>query len=86
MLTNNSQNQLQLTGYYGEIWLEIAEKLGLEFDVIEGTAYGILSEDGHWNGLIGMVYKNEADIAIGDFYPTTSRKTVVDFALPTDID
>ena len=86
MLTNSSQNQLQLTGYYGEIWDEIAGKLGLVYDVIEGTAYGILNEDGHVNGLIGMVYRNEADIAVADFYPTTSRKTVVDFALPTDID
>ena len=86
MLSNNSQSELQISGYYGDIWLEIAEKLDFEFEVIEGYSYGLLQENGFWNGLVGMVYRNEADIAVAGLYFTGSRNTVVDFALPTGLD
>ena len=84
IVSNSSQSQLQISGYYGEIWLDIAEKLDLDFEVFEGTTYGILQENGHWNGMVGMVYRNEVEIAVADFIATDSRKTAIDFALPTD--
>ena len=86
MLSRNSHNQSTISGYYGEIWNDIAEKLDLDYKIVEGKAYGLLQEDGHWSGLVGMVHRNEVDIAVADFYPTDSRKQVVDFALETDLD
>ena len=86
ILSNNSQQQLTISGYYGEIWIDIAEKLGLEYEVIEEQTYGLLQENGSWSGLAGMLHRNEVDIAVADFYATPSRKTIVDFAMPTDVD
>ena len=79
MLSRNSHNQSTISGYYGEIWNDIAEKLDLAYQIVEGKAYGLLQEDGHWSGLVGMVHRNEADIAVADFMPTRAREEVVNF-------
>ncbi|KAK3853995.1 hypothetical protein Pcinc_039494 [Petrolisthes cinctipes] len=49
-------------------------------------AWGIPTEGGDWNGMIGMVKRNEADLALGPFGLTYSRSRVVDFSSPILID
>ncbi|XP_068216641.1 glutamate receptor ionotropic, kainate glr-3-like [Palaemon carinicauda] len=49
-------------------------------------AWGIPTSSGDWNGMIGMVKRNEADIALGPFGLTYSRSRVVDFSSPILID
>ncbi|XP_047490883.1 glutamate receptor-like [Penaeus chinensis] len=49
-------------------------------------AWGIPTEAGDWNGMIGMVKRNEADLALGPFGLTYSRSRVVDFSSPILID
>ena len=73
------KNELQVTGVYGSVWQEFAKSTGLEYEVLESSSYGSLDEDGKWNGMIGMVHRNEADIAVADFSPTSARKEVVNF-------
>ena len=50
--------------------------------VIEGSKYGAATANrsGTFNGMIGKVQRNEADIAVADFLKTLSRSEVVDFA------
>ncbi|KAI0225574.1 Glutamate receptor 1 [Lamellibrachia satsuma] len=44
--------------------------------------WGGPSENGSWNGMIGMVLRGEADFALAKFTITSIRKEVVDFAFP----
>nr|XP_053642887.1 probable glutamate receptor [Cherax quadricarinatus] len=49
-------------------------------------AWGAPDSNGVWNGMIGMVKRNEVDIALGPFGLTGSRAAVVDFSQPILID
>lgn len=80
-LEKNLNGEVVLTGYMGEIWQEMANKLELNYTVVEGYQYGLLNANGTWSGLIGMLHYNAADIAVGDFTPTPSRRQVVDFCM-----
>ena len=44
--------------------------------------WGAVTENGSWNGMIGMVERGEVEVAISSFYMTPSRKEVVDFTVP----
>lgn len=53
-----------------------------EFKLCKDGAYGIKKKDGTWNGMIGELIRNEADIAIVDLTITSKREDAVDFTLP----
>lgn len=44
--------------------------------------YGSQNPDGTWNGMLGELIRNEADIAIVDLTITKKREEAVDFTLP----
>ncbi|KAG7153933.1 Glutamate receptor-like 67, partial [Homarus americanus] len=50
----------------------------------DGT-FGSKQNDGSWSGMVGMVARGEADIALGPFGITESRTEVVDFTWPVMI-
>ena len=79
---NNGSNGLEVRGLYGEIWSEICDALKIDYVVIEESKYGAATSNGSstFNGMIGKVQRNEADIAVADFLKTLSRSEVVDFA------
>ena len=39
-------------------------------------AYGVLDENGQWNGLIGLLVQNQADMSINDLTITYERAQV----------
>ena len=41
-------------------------------------AWGVLQEDGHFNGIIGMLERNEADVGVTAFVILRSRSQVAD--------
>ena len=45
------------------------------------SGWGGMTENGSWNGMVGMVERGEVEIAVSDFYMTPSRKDVVDFTV-----
>ncbi|XP_042241496.1 probable glutamate receptor [Homarus americanus] len=49
-------------------------------------AWGAPDSNGVWNGMIGMVKRNEADLAMGPFGITEARAKVVEFSQPILID
>lgn len=53
-----------------------------EFRLCKDGAYGSKKKDGTWNGMIGELIRNEADIAIVDLTITSKREEAVDFTLP----
>ena len=48
-------------------------------ETIDG-GWGSIKEDGTWNGMIGMILRDEIDIAVSDFYITAKRSTVIDYS------
>ncbi|XP_045118675.1 probable glutamate receptor isoform X2 [Portunus trituberculatus] len=66
----------------------LAQALNFSYTLVRPPdgAWGIPTTDGDWNGMIGMVKRNEADIALGPFGLTYSRSRVVDFTSPILID
>ncbi|KAF0312881.1 Glutamate receptor [Amphibalanus amphitrite] len=48
--------------------------------------YGSRLENGSWTGVVGMVARGEADIAIGDISVTLERLAAVDFTYPHQVE
>ena len=48
-------------------------------ETIDG-GWGSLNDDGTWTGMIGMILRDEVDIAISDFYITAERSMVIDYS------
>ena len=80
-LNKTLHGETTITGYMGEVWKDMANKLSLNFTVVEGYQYGGIDENGTWSGMIGMLHYNQADIAVADFTPTPTRRQVVDFCM-----
>ncbi|KAG8198891.1 hypothetical protein JTE90_015105 [Oedothorax gibbosus] len=80
---NTSQeNNLRFSGGVEAGFIQVLSN-SLEFEyqllVPEDGEWGRLEADGTWNGMIGMVHRGEADLAIGHLTITQSRRNVVDF-------
>ena len=43
--------------------------------------WGAKQEDGSWDGMVGMILRDEADIAVSSFFATKERGEVVDFSV-----
>ena len=71
-------------GFCVDLIHELSELLHFryEFRLCKDGAYGIKKKDGTWNGMIGELLRNEADLAIVDLTITRKREQVVDFTLP----
>lgn len=53
-----------------------------ELDVEPNNAYGSLSSNGTWTGMIAWLINGNIEVAVGDFTMTTERSEVVDFTVP----
>ena len=84
MNLKETSNGLKFTGFFGEVWHEVAQKLNLQYEInFKNTEeYGTDVGNGSFGGMIGMVQRNEYDMAIAHFYYTKSRNRVVDFCKP----
>ena len=49
--------------------------------MVESTdgGWGSLQDDGTWSGQIGMILRDEVDIAVSDFFITAARSNVIDY-------
>lgn len=73
-------------GSEGELIKICAQALKFSYKLIFSTdGWGYL-ENGKWNGLIGMIYRNEADIAITKIGESYQRRQYVDFSFPYAIE
>ncbi|XP_015929969.1 glutamate receptor ionotropic, delta-2-like [Parasteatoda tepidariorum] len=61
--------------------------LGFAYEIVipDDREWGRLDENNHWTGIVGMVFRNEADLAIGHLTMTPKRMRAVDF-LPFTIE
>ena len=72
-------------GYAIDLIAEIAEilKFNYTFKWVDDGAYGFRNkETGEWNGLMGELLAQKADLAITDLTITYEREQAVDFSMP----
>ncbi|XP_045123834.1 probable glutamate receptor [Portunus trituberculatus] len=61
----------------------LAASLNFTYSVVQGDGYwGAPTDNGTWNGMIGMVMRKEANMGLGPFGMTHARSQVADFTLP----
>lgn len=53
-----------------------------EFIMPADRAWGSLAHNGSWNGMMGMIVRGEAEIAVAEFTMTALRAEAVDFTVP----
>lgn len=79
-----ANNSIGYDGYCIDLLIEMAKILKFNFTIFEGSdgIYGIEDENGRWNGIIGVLQRREADLAVSAVTITYSRSEVIDFTLP----
>jgi ABC-type amino acid transport substrate-binding protein len=53
-----------------------------ELKAVPYNAYGSLTSNGTWTGMIALLMNGDVDVAVGDFTMSTQRAKVVDFTVP----
>ncbi|XP_071533139.1 probable glutamate receptor isoform X2 [Panulirus ornatus] len=79
---------LSIQGPMANLLQALAVALNFEYTLVrpEDGMWGAPNADGTWNGMLGMVKRNEADLALGPFGITEARASVVEFSQPIMID
>jgi ABC-type amino acid transport substrate-binding protein len=70
-------------GYCADLAYAIChEKLKIPYKFVIETKYGIQSDEGTWDGMIGALVTYRTDLAIATLTITAAREKVVDFTQP----
>lgn len=71
-------------GYYIDLLDEIARALNFKYVIyeVEDGLYGILNDEGEWNGMMRELMDKKADIGIPLMSITSERDSVIDFTVP----
>ncbi|XP_076348378.1 glutamate receptor-like isoform X4 [Tachypleus tridentatus] len=78
------ENRLSITGPMGLVFDHLSKSLGLSFSYVRpfDHKWGSMSSNGSFSGMIGMLQRNEVDIAVGPFAATYDRFQVTRFSTP----
>ncbi|XP_071515842.1 glutamate receptor ionotropic, kainate glr-3-like [Panulirus ornatus] len=72
-------------GYVVDVWHTLQEQLNFTYTATN-TLFGSLQADGiTWNGMVGMLQTDEADVAVAPLSITKIRSISIDFTLPIQI-
>ncbi|XP_069190851.1 glutamate receptor U1-like [Procambarus clarkii] len=76
--------KLQFVGPAPDLVSYLAKALNFSYTYLRPSdgAWGSKREDGSWSGMVGMVTRQEVDIAVGPFGVSGVRAEVVDFTVP----
>ncbi|GFW84962.1 hypothetical protein TNCV_682501 [Trichonephila clavipes] len=82
----SSDGRTKLYGMEAELIKTIMAKIGVDYEIItpEDGQYGIELSSGNRTGVIGMLYRGEADIGIANLGILEDRFRTVDFILPSE--
>ncbi|XP_045130119.1 glutamate receptor 2-like isoform X1 [Portunus trituberculatus] len=72
-------------GYVVDVWHTLQEQLNFTYTATN-TLFGSLQKDGRtWNGMVGMLQTDDADVAVAPLSITQIRSLSIDFTLPIQI-
>ncbi|XP_021004405.1 probable glutamate receptor [Parasteatoda tepidariorum] len=73
-----------ISGFEAELINLLSSKLNFEYEILvpSDSSYGSNDTFGNWTGMMGMLARNEADMAFSLMGITEERSTVVDFSMP----
>ncbi|XP_045615620.1 probable glutamate receptor [Procambarus clarkii] len=77
-----------LDGPMDNLLQTLALKLDFQYELVHppDRVWGILTRDGNWTGMLGMLQREEVEIALGPFGVSRARETVCDFSEPIYVD
>ncbi|GFS84357.1 glutamate receptor ionotropic, delta-1 [Nephila pilipes] len=77
-------NDTKPKGIHGRFLEELSQVLQFKYDLISppDMQWGRRLENGFWTGLVGIVSRGEADLAVSGVVSTKERQEVVDFTEP----
>ncbi|XP_068224022.1 probable glutamate receptor [Palaemon carinicauda] len=78
----NERNQV--SGSMGSLLNALSQSLNFSYKIVrpEDGLWGSIGEDGSWSGMVGMVHRHEADMALGPHDITLIRTTAIDYTSP----
>ncbi|GFU06366.1 uncharacterized protein NPIL_41361 [Nephila pilipes] len=87
-ISRSEDGTMKLSGMEGKFLQIILTALGLKyyFVIPEDKDWGSLQSDGHWSGMIGMIVKEQADMAFSFLSVTEDRWKVVKFSTSYIVD
>jgi len=84
IMSNHLSSGERFEGFLVDMLKELSTMLGFTFTIHENPddAYGYMSDEGKWTGMIAEVMNGTADIALADMTITAQRAEAVDFTHP----
>ncbi|XP_015751874.1 PREDICTED: glutamate receptor ionotropic, kainate 3-like [Acropora digitifera] len=84
MAVKEKDGSISYEGYCIDLLNKLAENLHFSYEIhtTQDEVYGTELPNGSWNGLIGELINQRADIAVADITITERREKVVDFTIP----
>ncbi|XP_037073929.1 glutamate receptor-like [Pollicipes pollicipes] len=80
------RNQSSIVGVEPTMLAAVAGHYGFSYSMVHPQTtdglFGVRLDNGSWTGVIGMIVRGEADLAVGDISVTLERSEVVDFTYP----
>lgn len=83
-ITSQNLTSVSYGGIMWDVLLQLSRSMNFTFSIIRPPdgKWGILEANGSWNGMVGMVSRQEVDFALGPFGMSTERSEVIDFTFP----
>ncbi|XP_014209295.1 glutamate receptor-like [Copidosoma floridanum] len=75
-------NVVGIEGFFGIIVKDLKKTLNLTLKYIESDCKGSLLTNGSWTGVIGLLQRNEADLAANGLIMTIDKMNVIEFTFP----
>ena len=79
---NTSKDQTSYTGLAFDVLNYVTTKYNITYEVLpeKNQLWGTKSDNGSWNGIVGMVTRGDVDMGVNDFTITSDRAEAVDFS------
>ncbi|KAK2142581.1 hypothetical protein LSH36_937g00000 [Paralvinella palmiformis] len=76
--------QTRFVGFIPDLLREISLLTGMNYVIMTSpsNSFGYKQSDGSWDGMVGELMRQEADVAAAPMYRTSHRSKVVDFSIP----
>ncbi|XP_048505561.1 probable glutamate receptor isoform X3 [Athalia rosae] len=82
ILNDEHGEMIGIGGMFGRILDILEDNMNCSFRYVEGKAWGVLSPNGTWNGMIALLIDKVADLAASELVLTSTRINAVDFTIP----